>query len=58
MGRTLFVGVSLPPGSNSPAQPARQQQRRPQDVMRSQCLQDALSLSKNEAVHNAAKDAA
>jgi len=50
--------VSLPPGSNSPAQPARQQQRRPQDVMRSQCLQDALSLSKNEAVHNAAKDAA
>ena len=37
---------------------ARQQQRRPQDVMRSQCLQDALSLSKNEAVHNAAKDAA
>ena len=34
------------------------QQPRPQDVMRSQCLQDALSLSKNEAVHNAAKDAA
>lgn len=49
---------SARPCSNSPAPAARQQQRRPQDVMRSQCLQDALSLSKNEAVHNAAKDAA